>query len=1570
MGDADKEREEKLKLARKKLNKFRQKKVTTSGDAGDAKDYSTERLMPSNKLNGSTTSLESVEIGGEENTLGSGPVPAQKANTGVVSAGLPPPPPSSALPPQAYTAAPRGRVYDPEVLKPDISQGELEKPATEGNTNDGGSFLGGWMGRIIGRTPSSPSAPSIHPDHHTSVEAHTVGVPRNNATDGQDQSPLSITPQSTSPVHAPPKSPYAYTQSPSVSHPTPTLQSGAYSTSDNLHKINELQAALEVARLETKQEHDARMAVEQRVTILTAQINGALERMVKEKQSLVEKLASAEQERDAAIQETERLKVDKEGTSSSNAQLQEREEGVLVLEEEIRARLKEVERWSNEVSEREREFSREKERVENMLRQVEEAKAAVETERIELERLRDLGGMKATEGGDGSPHDEMLAEIQRAGEELEDEKRAVEEMRQRAENLLVQHERFKVDMEKERHAIHEERATLMEEQAQLQAAKVAVATQYQQIEEARQAVEDEQQNLYEARRRLEADTAALEARESVSANITGHQDQPGSLELEAERAALGARESELQKQFDALNERASSIDRSAREVSEAQRLLEADKRSLEAQRTQLSEREDKFRKISEEFLARQEQSNIEADQVARDRVAAETLRRQVEMERAKLSVERAAVEAAEAKVAADRAALADREGKLQRWAEEIGHKQSSVNEERRRLEDQRNRIEESRKVVETERRTLDADRAAFAEREVKYRELMDELLAKQATVREEGIRVEQLRIQYEKDRSQLEQDRRLLLEREGQLRQRTQELLAGQDAATEEAQRAADLRRQCDIDRAQLETERTALLEREAKHKQAVEEFLKQRQAANEAAARTSEKQRQLEIDRVTLSEREALANRALEDHAAKQRELDGAIRTFNEFKAQLDSAMQQREASLQDEKRELEAERAAIKQHAAKERAEMEAQMRVERAKLEESLRMVEADRAAVSKREETVRKSMEDIDKKKVVLAEELGKIDVERSRVAVLRAQVEQERVETEAKLRTITAKEAELARALSNAPGSLKSLGGESPERVKTLETQIAQLSLERDTLRERLSTALTTHEAAARQMSLHGTDVQSLRDRIAELERENRSFQSNVLRLTDMLENERRKDIGGVGIGKGPSILTSPVPSVHTHVDDRVHALELELARLRTAVGQNGHPLGNAEQQGLANDNRGSDVVKPSIQAWTGPDKLLSEAGAGEREGKTTHDLLNVIVALTSTNQSLSNKLEELGSQHRPPGTLPMPVPSPIPPSSMAPQARTPRIPDVRPQQDQHSRYYDGYDRPPFPEAGGSFYGAAGRDTHQADYPRRPTSPYVGKGRQEEGYATDYDYETGRGLRRGRPVVPAPVYSNGDRKVSVASVRSEYKDADGSRGQATRKVGGVSVPDAAGNSSRRESEAHRGSRGPSTTRPGPYQTTRRMSITSDRSDAASHTSTYSTATAAAAAAAARTAALRAKLEAARARVGGESTAAPNLTSASVPAPVPLPEAVRPPQPTRYRNPPQGAPRSSSADRDKDREERPRRPSGRHPPSEATTGMQLYFSNEDLAGFSETTKRILFGEGEGGSSRSGHGSTRGA
>ncbi|TPX66303.1 hypothetical protein SpCBS45565_g04552 [Spizellomyces sp. 'palustris'] len=1570
MGDADKERGEKLKLARKKLNKFRQKKVTTSGDgvARDGKDYSTGHLSPSNKLNGSTTSLESVEIGGEEDTLGTGPVPTHKANTGLVSAGLPPPPPSSALPPQAYTAAPRGRVYDPEVLKPDTSQGELEKPVTEGNTNDGASFLGGWMGRIIGRTPSSPSAPSISPHHHTSAEAHTVGVQRNNASGGQDQPPLSISPQSTSPVHAPPKSPYALTQSPSVSHPPPAWGSGVYPTSDNLHQISELQAALEAARLETKQEHDARMAVEQRVTILTAQINGALERMVKEKQSLVGKLATAEQERDAAIHETERLKADKDGASSSNAQLQEREEGVLVLEEEIRARLKEVERWSNEVSEREMEFAREKERVENMLRQVEEAKAAVETERIELERLRDLGVMTATEGADASPHDEMLAEIQRAGEELEEEKRAVEEMRQRAETLLVQHERFKGDMEKERHAIHTERATLTEDQAQLEAAKVAVATKFQQIDEARQAVEDEQQNLYEARRRLEAERAALEARESVSANITGHQEQPGSLELDAERAALGARESELQKQFDVLNERASSIDRNAREVSEAQRSLEADKRSLEAQRTQLSEREDKFRKISEEFLARQEQSNIEADQVARDRVAAETLRRQVEMERAKLSVERAAVEAAEAKVAADRAALADREGKLQRWAEEIGHKQSSVNEDRRRLEDQRNRIEESRKVVETERRTLDADRAAFAEREVKYRELMDELLAKQATVREEGIRVEQLRIQYEKDRNQLEQDRRLLLEREGQLSQRTQELLAGQDAATEEAQRAADLRRQCDIDRAQLETERTTLLEREAKHKQAVEEFLKQRQAANEAAARTSEKQRQLEIDRVTLSEREALANRALEDHAAKQRELDGAIRTFNEFKAQLDSAMQQREASLQDEKLELEAERAAIKQHAAKARAEMEAQIRVERAQLEESLRMVEADRAAVSKREETVRKSMEDIDKKKVVLAEELGKIDVERSRVAVLRAQVEQERVETEAKVRTVTAKEAELARALSNAPGPLKNLGGESPERVKTLETQIAQLSLERDTLRDRLSTALTTHEAAARQMSLHGTDVQSLQDRIMELERENRGFQSNVLRLTDMLENERRKDIGTVGLGKGPSMLTSPVPSVHAHVDDRVHALELELARLRNAVGQNGHSLGNAEQQGLSNENRGNDVVRPSIQAWTGPEKVLSEAGVGEREGKTTHDLLNVIVALTSTNQSLSNKLEELGSQHRPPGTLPMPVPSPIPPTSMAPQARTPRIPDVRPHQDQHSRYYDGYDRLPFSEAGGSFYGAAGRDTHQADYPRRPTSPYVGKGRQEEGYATDYDYETGRGLRRGRPVVPAPVYSNGDRKVSVASVRSEYKDADGSRGQATRKVGGVSVPDVAG-SSRRESEAHRGSREPSTTRHGPYQTTRRMSITSDRSDAASHTSTYSTATAAAAAAAARTAALRAKLEAARARAGGASTATSNLASASVPAPVPLPEAVRPPQPTRYRNPPQGAPRSSSADRDKGREERPRRPSGRHPPSEATTGMQLYFSNEDLAGFSEATKRILFGEGEGGS-RNGHGSTRGA
>ncbi|KAJ3320783.1 hypothetical protein HDU76_000227 [Blyttiomyces sp. JEL0837] len=524
--------------------------------------------------------------------------------------------------------------------------------------------------------------------------------------------------------------------------------------------------------------------------------------------------------------------------------------------------------------------------------------------------------------------------------------------------------------------------------------------------------------------------------------------------------------------------------------------------------------------------------------------------------------------------------------------EDIKRRQAELNEERLGLETLRGRLEEDKRLVGEEMNTyrmrfdsLKAQedelqrRAVQMEEEYKsHRTRETHLESERRWMESESLRLEELRRSIEQDRQMVEEERASLLSKESQVRARNDEYLSEIAAASEEGRRLAELRREFDEDRERLEAERSALLEREARVKKGHDEILQRAASVNEENSRIFEKSRELE-------DREALFKRAEADLASKRMEVDNAAQSLQELRMRSEEMFKQREDSLVEEK-----------------------------SKMNSLSRELEHERQRIADAEKRLRAESESIRERERALAEH-------------------KERSEP--------------------AHGDAKTNSRESE-----LAQRVAKLESENKSLISQLKSGVPSEDAQAR---------------ISELEKLNRQFQGNILRLTEMLDADNGLRRGSQDNMSSPSGRPSDIDQKLSLLEKRLQQVAEEEFRLKEAFAnlmssQADFEKFRHEAQPLIEqfkDRAKSDpsLARPSNKRSTGLSVGVSEKSAsttksrewGPREvealqesalaeiitageydkmisNKSTYDLLNVIVSLTSTNQTLSRKLEEAQQQ--------------------------------------------------------------------------------------------------------------------------------------------------------------------------------------------------------------------------------------------------------------------------------------------------------------------------------------------------
>ncbi|KAJ3205182.1 hypothetical protein HDU82_005356 [Entophlyctis luteolus] len=156
-----------------------------------------------------------------------------------------------------------------------------------------------------------------------------------------------------------------------------------------------------------------------------------------------------------------------------------------------------------------------------------------------------------------------------------------------------------------------------------------------------------------------------------------------------------------------------------------------------------------------------------------------------------------------------------------------------------------------------------------------------------------------------------------------------------------------------------------------------------------------------------------------------------------------------------------------------------------------------------------------------------------------------------------------------------------------------------------------------------------------------LEESNRQLQSNVLRLTQIIDS---------GSARRSTSLRSLTPSAIARESQTKMEFPEEDGSLKEAAATIVSTFNDFKKllSDTAEEIRGRKVVTPTQNdrnhRWTKREaEILKNAAAGKNltqndvdlfAGKSSHDLLNVIIALTSTNQNLSRKLDETLDQVR------------------------------------------------------------------------------------------------------------------------------------------------------------------------------------------------------------------------------------------------------------------------------------------------------------------------------------------------
>ncbi|KAJ3193354.1 hypothetical protein HK101_004979 [Irineochytrium annulatum] len=674
-----------------------------------------------------------------------------------------------------------------------------------------------------------------------------------------------------------------------------------------------------------------------------------------------------------------------------------------------------------------------------------------------------------------------------------------------------------------------------------------------------------------------------------------------------------------------------------------------------------------------------------------------------------------AAEEMEKRIAQADAELRRRDAALRRREEEVLKREARVGEREVASAEAVGRVkaaeEEARRMEEAVRRR-DED-VTRRERRVGEREVGGEMEV--GRLRDERDRVEDGIFEMQR--------------RDAELREREERLERRIEEVREESSRLAELQRHLDGERRHLEGD---------------EDSLKMRM---EELRRLDEDVRRRMAEASALDERELRLEREMDSLDARRRELEASERTFKErstaevrrvemLKRQAEDdlqAIREKEEKVVRELESVEEERTRLlnEERASQEKHALEAR------RLDARRRELDADVAALDEREAALHRAEEQERRKALQTAEVSGQAVLERTKELMDRikqlesvnASLRQQHHESQkevADLKSKLAEETRLAREaaashqreLATSERTMKEKLEVEMRKVESLrkqsEIELGSLHEREASLRrvteeyERRKAALVTeaNSERSREMSdrvreleatnrllkdqLNGAQNQAteMKVQMTELERSNHSFQGNVIRLTEMLEMEKRKaaEIPDAErqrrqqqhLHRDASTVMSPERS--TGVDQKLAALESKIlniaaeeSKLKEAVVS--IATSHADLQRFKSETEpmieelkirsstsvrppeevGKPPVHPSTRSplMSGPISALSDRSrqwsrrevdilqdsamteileAKEYEklvgNKASFDLLNVIVSLTTTNQNLSRKLEE------------------------------------------------------------------------------------------------------------------------------------------------------------------------------------------------------------------------------------------------------------------------------------------------------------------------------------------------------
>ncbi|KAJ3070268.1 hypothetical protein HDU98_006707 [Podochytrium sp. JEL0797] len=420
-----------------------------------------------------------------------------------------------------------------------------------------------------------------------------------------------------------------------------------------------------------------------------------------------------------------------------------------------------------------------------------------------------------------------------------------------------------------------------------------------------------------------------------------------------------------------------------------------------------------------------------------------------------------------------------------------------------------------------------------------------------------------------------------------------------------EEARLSELRHSLDVLADRLREDQESVRHREAEIRSREDEFLSQASnMANEEAMQLAEYRKNYDEDMARLQADSADLQRREEQLATDSNDMYRLSQEVNDEKAHVEQM-----------KREIEQERVELAKQAA-EAQEAQASIASQQAALDDAV-------ASFSEMKEYIDNSMKENEARIHTEFDSLqqGHAELKEREEASMR-EIQNERLALE-----------QMHQSIENERQQQSLHYGASSAMSEDFASKINVLEQENDELRRYID-----------ELS-HAKNQEA--DQIAELQESNRQLQSNVLRLTQMIDS---------GVVKKTGSFMSVTPDGKPAVDERVEMLEKKYEEISKEEGALKEAA--ATLISTANDlkkiwsdaapaleelkmRRGEDTPESSAgrnHLWT--HRREGEGGSSVRSlseidvfgNKASQDLFNVIVSLTSTNQNLTKKLDETMTQ--------------------------------------------------------------------------------------------------------------------------------------------------------------------------------------------------------------------------------------------------------------------------------------------------------------------------------------------------